>query len=162
MSKPCSGLGMTSPSEVRRNRVKCCLVIIINYSNSPALFQYVMVPTLVSLELAAATLSSSFMQASTCNSMASFTALTRSVSCFWSRGGRKVRLIDLPIPIRSSDCISRYNQSMTSSDLCIGRLCRSILSSDSFIDRSCFLVLSFDFCIGRLCRSVSSSDSFID
>jgi hypothetical protein len=33
-----------------------------------------------------------------------------------SRGGRKVRLIDLPIPIRSSDCIGRYNRLMPSSD----------------------------------------------
>ncbi len=65
-----------------------------------------------------------------------------------TRGGRKVRVIDLPIPIRSSDCIGGYNRLMSSSDFCIGRLCRSILSSDSFINRSCFLVLSSDFCMG--------------
>jgi hypothetical protein len=78
------------------------------------------------------------------------------------RDGRKVRLIDFPIPIRSSDCIGRYNRSMASSDFCIDRLCRSILSSDSFIHRSCFLVSSSDFCIRRFCRSLLSSDSFID
>ncbi len=78
-----------------------------------------------------------------------------------SRDGRKVRLIDLPIPIRSSDCIGGYSRLMSSSDFCIDRLYRSILSSDSFIDRSCFLVSSSDFCIGRLCRSVLSSDFFI-
>ncbi len=66
------------------------------------------------------------------------------------RGGRKVRVIDLPIPIRSSDCIGRYNRLMSSSDFFIGRLCRFVLSSDSLIDRSCFLVLSSDFCIWRL------------
>jgi hypothetical protein len=73
---------------------------------------------------------------------------------YMSIGGRKVRLIDTPIPIRSSDCIGRYNRWISSSDFGIGRLCRSILSSDSFIDRSCFLGLSSDFCIGRLCRPV--------
>ncbi len=73
-----------------------------------------------------------------------------------SRGGRKVRLIDLPIPIRSSDFIGRYNRLMSSSDFCIGRLCRFVLSSDSLIVRSCFLVLSSDFCIVRLCRPVLS------
>ncbi len=73
-----------------------------------------------------------------------------------SRGGRKVQLIDLPIPIWSSDCIGRYNRLMSSSDFCISRLCRFVLSSDSFIDRSCFLVLSSDFCIWRLCRPVLS------
>ncbi len=73
-----------------------------------------------------------------------------------SRGGRKVRLIYLPIPIRSSDCIGRYNRLMPSSDFCIGRLYRFVLSSDSLIDRSCFLVLSSDFCIVRLCRTVLS------
>jgi hypothetical protein len=78
-----------------------------------------------------------------------------------SRGGRKVRLIDLPIPIRSSDCIGRYNRLMPSSDFCIGRLYRFVLSSNSLIVRSCFLVLSSDFCIGRLCRFVLSSDSLI-
>ena len=77
------------------------------------------------------------------------------------RGGRKVRLIDLPIPIRSSDCIGRYNRLMPSSDFWIGRLYRFVLSSDSLIVRSCFLVLSSDFCIGRLCRFVLSSDSLI-
>ncbi len=76
------------------------------------------------------------------------------------RGGRKVRLIDFPIPIRSSDYIGRYNRLMSSSDFCIGRLCRFVLSSDSFIDRSCFLVLSSDFCIWRLCRPVLSKKSF--
>ncbi len=86
--------------------------------------------------------------------------------CLWSellrnRGGRKVRLIDFPIPIRSSDCIGRYNRYMTSSDFCIGRLYRFVLSSDSLIIRSCFLVSSSDFCIGRLCRFVLSSDSLI-
>jgi hypothetical protein len=44
------------------------------------------------------------------------------------RGGRKVRLINLPIPIRSSDFIGRYNRLMSSSDFCIGRLCRFVLS----------------------------------
>ncbi len=78
------------------------------------------------------------------------------------RGGRKVRLIDLPIPIRSSDCIWRYNWLMPSSDFCIGRLYRFVLSSDSLIDWSCFLVLSSDFCNWRLCRSVLSSDSLIN
>jgi hypothetical protein len=78
-----------------------------------------------------------------------------------SRGGRKVRLIDFPIPIRSSDCIGRYNRLMPSSDFCIGRLYRFVLSSDSLIVRSCFLVLSSDFCIGRLCRFVLSSDFLI-
>ncbi len=58
-----------------------------------------------------------------------------------ARGGRKVRLIDIPIPIRSSDCIGRYNRLMSSSDFWIGRLCRFVLSSDSLIVRSCFLVL---------------------
>ncbi len=77
------------------------------------------------------------------------------------RGGRKVRLIDLPIPIRSSDCIGRYNRLIPSSDFWIGRLCRFVLSSDSLIARSCFLVLSSDFWIGRLCRFVLSSDSLI-
>jgi hypothetical protein len=38
-----------------------------------------------------------------------------------SRDGLKVRLIDFPIPIRSSDCIGRYNRSMASSDFCIDR-----------------------------------------
>jgi hypothetical protein len=33
-----------------------------------------------------------------------------------SSGGRKVRLIDLPIPIRSSDCIDRYNWFISSSN----------------------------------------------
>jgi hypothetical protein len=80
---------------------------------------------------------------------------------FVSRGGRKVRLIDFPIPIRSSDCIGRYNRFMSSSNFCIGRLCRFVLSSDSLIVRSCFLVSSSDFCIGRLCRFVLSSDSLI-
>jgi hypothetical protein len=70
------------------------------------------------------------------------------------RGGRKVRLIDFPIPIRSSDCIGRYNRLMPSSDFCIGRLYRFVLSSDFLIIRSCFLVLSSDFCIGRLRRFV--------
>ncbi len=78
-----------------------------------------------------------------------------------NRGGRKVRLIDLPIPIRSSDCIGRYNRLMPSSDFCIGRLCQFVLSSDSLIVRSFFLVLSSDFWIGRLCRFVLSSDSLI-
>ncbi len=77
------------------------------------------------------------------------------------RGGRKVRLIDFPIPIRSSDCIGRYNRLMPSSDFCIGRLYRFVLSSDSLIVQSCFLVLSSDFCIGRLCRFVLSSDFLI-
>ena len=76
-----------------------------------------------------------------------------------SRGGRKVRLIDLPIPIRSSDFIGRYNRLMSSSDFCIGRLCRFVLSSDFLIGRSCFLVLSSDFCIWRLCRPVLSKKS---
>ncbi len=80
------------------------------------------------------------------------------VMSFPPRDGRKVRLIDLPIPIRSSDCIIRYNRLMSSSDFCIDRLYRSILSSDSFIHQSCFLVSSSDFCIGRLCWSVLSSD----
>ncbi len=40
------------------------------------------------------------------------------------RGGRKVRLIYLPIPIRSSDCIGRYNRMMSSSDF----LYRAIVS----------------------------------
>ena len=75
-----------------------------------------------------------------------------------TRGGRKVRLIDLPILIRSSG----YNRLMSSSEFCIGRLCRFVLSSDSLIDRSCFLVFSSDFCIWRLCRSVLSSDSLIN
>jgi hypothetical protein len=66
------------------------------------------------------------------------------------RGGRKVRLIDIPIPIRSSDCIGRYNRLMSSSDFCIGRRCRFVLSSDSLIVRSCFLVLSSDFCIANV------------
>ncbi len=79
-----------------------------------------------------------------------------------SRGGRKVRLIDHPIPIRSSDCIGRYNRLMPSSDFCIGRLYRFVLSSDSLIGRSCFLVLSSDFCIWRFCRSVLSFDSLIN
>ncbi len=74
------------------------------------------------------------------------------------RGGRKVRLIDFPIPIRSSDCIGRYNRLMPSSDFCIGRLCRFILSSDFLIVRSCFLVLSSDFCIVRLYRPVLSNN----
>ncbi len=73
-----------------------------------------------------------------------------------TRGGRKVRLIDLPILIRSSDFIGRYNRSMSSSNFCIGRLCRFVLISDSLIVRSCFLVLSSDFCIVRLCRRVLS------
>ncbi len=77
------------------------------------------------------------------------------------RGGRKVRLIDLLMPIRSFVCIGRYNRSMSSSDFCIGRLCQSILSSNSFIDRSCFLVLSSYFCIGQLWQSILSSNSFI-
>ncbi len=68
---------------------------------------------------------------------------------------------DLPIPIRSSDCIGRYNRLMSSSDFWIGRLCQLVLSSDSLIVRSCFLVLSSDFCIGRLCRFVLSFDSLI-
>ncbi len=38
-----------------------------------------------------------------------------------TRGGRKVRLIDFLIPIRSSDCIGRYSRLMPSSDFCIGR-----------------------------------------
>jgi hypothetical protein len=76
-----------------------------------------------------------------------------------SRGGRKVRLIDLPIPIRSSDIIRRYNRLMSSSNFCIGRLCRFVLSSDSLIVRSCFLVLSSDFFIMRLCRPVLSKKS---
>jgi hypothetical protein len=76
----------------------------------------------------------------------------------FTRGGRKVRLIDFPIPIRSSDCIGRYNRLMLSSDFCIGRLCRFVLSSDSSIGRSCFLVLSSDFCIWRLCRPVLSKE----
>ncbi len=75
------------------------------------------------------------------------------------RGGRKVRLIDLSIPIRSSDFIGRYNRLMSSSDFCIGRLCRFVLSSDSLIGQSCFLVLSSDFCIWRLCRPVLSKKS---
>ncbi len=54
-----------------------------------------------------------------------------------SRGGRKVRLIDLPIPIRSSDCIRRYNRLMPSSDFWIGRLCRFILSSAIFESADC-------------------------
>ncbi len=79
------------------------------------------------------------------------------------RGGRKVRLIDLPIPIRSSDFIGQYNRLMLSSDFfCIGRLCRFVLSSDSLIDRSCFLDLSSDFCICRLCRPVLSKNRFTD
>ncbi len=77
------------------------------------------------------------------------------------RGGPKVRLIDLSIPIRSSDCIGRYNRLMSSSDFWIGQLCRFVLGSDSLIVRSCFLVLSSDFWIGRLCRFVLSSDSLI-
>ncbi len=76
-----------------------------------------------------------------------------------SRGGRKVWLIDLPIPIRSSDFIGWYNRLMSSSDFCIGRLCRFVLSSDSLIVRSCFLVLSSDFCIVRFCRPVLSKKS---
>jgi hypothetical protein len=76
-----------------------------------------------------------------------------------SRGGRKVRLIDLPIPIRSSDCIGQYNQSMSSSNFCIRRLCRSILSSNSFIDLSSFLVLCSNFWIVRLYRPVLSKKS---
>jgi hypothetical protein len=72
----------------------------------------------------------------------------------WAKG-----LIDLPILIRSSDFIGRYNRLMSSSDFCIGRLCRFVLSSDSLIVRSCFLVLSSDFCIVRLCRPVLSKKS---
>ena len=75
-----------------------------------------------------------------------------------TRGGRKVRLIDFPIPIRSSDCIGRYNRLMPSSDFCIGRLYRFVLSSDFLIVRSCFLVLSSDFCIVRLYRPVLSNN----
>ncbi len=71
-----------------------------------------------------------------------------------SRGGRKVPLIDLPIPIRSSDFNGRYIRLMSSSDFCIAQLCRFVLSSDSLIVRSCFLFLSSDFCIVRLCRPV--------
>jgi hypothetical protein len=78
------------------------------------------------------------------------------------RGGWKVRLIDLPIPIRSSDCIGWNNRLMSSSDFCISRFCQFVLSSASLIDRSCFLVLSSDFCIWRLCRSVLSSKSLIN
>ncbi len=76
-----------------------------------------------------------------------------------SRGGRKVRSIDLPILIRSSDFIRQYNRLMSSSDFCIGQLCRFFLSSDFLIVRSCFLVLSSDFCIVRLCRPVLSKKS---
>ncbi len=90
-----------------------------------------------------------------CNSSCSLNVLT-------TRGGRKVRLIDLPIPIRSSDCIGRYNRLMSSFHFCISRLCQFVLSYDSLIDRSCFLVLSSDFCIWRLCQSVLSSDSLIN
>jgi hypothetical protein len=86
---------------------------------------------------------------------------TITMPFLFTRGGRKVRLIDLPIPIRSSDCIGRYNRLMPSSDFWIGRLCRFVLSSDSLIVRSCFLVLSSDFWIGWLCRFDLSSDSLI-
>jgi hypothetical protein len=59
--------------------------------------------------------------------------LSQVVLWYGDRGGRKVRLIELPIRIRSSDFIGRYYRLMSSSDFCISRLCRFVLSSDSLI-----------------------------
>ena len=61
-----------------------------------------------------------------------------------ARGGRKVQLSNLPIPIPSSNCIGRHNWYILTSDFCIRRLYWSVSTSD--------------FCIGPLYQSISRFD----